>query len=396
MAHQEPRFQDVETADVILRLLSSTEEPLTLHLHSRPLCRSDFFEARLSKRWNPDNTLPVELSLPGRKNLAACSRCIELMYAPPAVLHTFFTCVQDALDVLEVAAELLFHDCVSACFFFLENVQWSPEDEVAIRSALASLNVEIPADLAARLHVSSDCKPAELMQDRLRLMFSKLSVASRYSSSFFRLYIKTQLQENVHPSVHPVFAGVNEATLYEEWHRNLDLLSKASKSSEAFAITRALDWLLEMLLSLKIGVKAVNIFAQEHTAKLLVRFGISSNSIRVVYMLERIMKAFQRGELIISRPIRFALVKNWLTINLNTVDDQAEKGRLKNDLREGFCALTKTLPQVDQSEIFEVWFATCFDMLYRPWPDLQGVLELSCDKLRQAQQRQAKRQETSV
>lgn len=225
-----PRYGEEATADVVV-ILRPVEGPSLppLLLHSRALRQSEFFDTRLSERWaNGDNcnnvNQPLEITLDKCTNPNTYVRCIQLLYVPHRVKHTTFNDVQDALGILEVAAELLFQDCVDACMRYLEAVPWTLENEAAIRGCMANLHLQPSPDLAARLCVpdeSPSSKPVEIMKDVLGEL---LSLVTNGAPSKARDITERVLLANVHPSTSPTFASVNEVALFREFQGNLEQL----------------------------------------------------------------------------------------------------------------------------------------------------------------------------
>lgn len=222
-----PRYGDEGTADVILVLKPVEGLPLPpLLLHSRALRRSEFFETRLSERWatSSDQNGPLEITLDKCVNPSTYVRCIQLLYVPDRIKHTAFNDVQDALGILEVAAELLFHDCVDACMRYLEAVPWTLENEGAIRGCVASLHLQSSPDLAARLSIPENGtmeKPVDVMKNVLGEL---LALVTNGAPSKARDITERVLLANVHPSASPAFAAVNEVALLKEFQGNLSQL----------------------------------------------------------------------------------------------------------------------------------------------------------------------------
>jgi hypothetical protein len=130
-ALQNLRFDDEHFADVLLHLCSlqgAAWAPLLLH--SRALRKSEFFETRLCERWASASfssefgqcSKPLEITLDNCIDVGTYVRCIRLLYIADRLKQITFVDVQDALRVLQVAAKLLFHDCVRACMHYLEAI----------------------------------------------------------------------------------------------------------------------------------------------------------------------------------------------------------------------------------------------------------------------------------
>eukprot|EP00249_Psilotum_nudum_P018005 c26595_g1_i4 orf=520-1851(+) len=394
-----PHFGDAQTADVVLLLIPLEGAALPpIHVHSKALCRSEFFEARLSERWAVDDRRPVELTLDKCKNPETYSRCIQLMYVPDRVKHSSFAGVQDALNILEVAAELLFHDCVNACMGFLESIPWTNENENAIRSCLSSLHIQVTPDLASRLNSAQnlpDCKPVEIMKE---LLGELLSLVTNGAPSKARDITERVLLANVQPSASPAFAAVNEVALFKELQNNLDALKSQLRkfasffswsSHQLFIASSALRWLLEELFALQIGDVAIKMFSEEQDLAQLMISRIYQNPFTetLFCILVRMLQALQSGEVVIPRSIRVAFITTWLPVVAKLSNDSEEISRddgLQLKLEEGLRAVVGTLAIADQEEIFKIWIGTCLKCR-RAYPDLSTTFDSWCDKLRQAQ-----------
>jgi hypothetical protein len=113
-ALQTPRFGDKHSADVLLHLRPLRDAAWApLLLHSRALRKSEFFETRLCERWASASSSsesgqcskPLEITLDNCIDAGTYVRCIRLLHVADRVKHITFIDVQDALRVLQVAAE---------------------------------------------------------------------------------------------------------------------------------------------------------------------------------------------------------------------------------------------------------------------------------------------------
>jgi hypothetical protein len=246
---QAPRYGDDQSADVLLHVRPSEGAPSApLLLHSRVLRKSEFFEARLSERWasrsasSPESDRcfkPLEITLDTCADAETYIRCIRLLYAANPVKDTTFNDVQDAVGILQVAAEILFHDCVGACMRYLEAVRWSAEDESAIRSRVASLQLQVSPELAFRLcslaSLPDNCSPADLMGDVL----DELLTQARNTGHARALDLTTSvLLANAQATSSPAFAAVNEIALHKELQTNWDRLKMQLKTTNLVYVYR--------------------------------------------------------------------------------------------------------------------------------------------------------------
>ncbi|XP_024379480.1 uncharacterized protein [Physcomitrium patens] len=121
----------------------------TLHVHSAYLRRCQYFDACLVERWS-NTDLPLELTLEARCNPRAYTRCMQLLYGPE-ISPSSFANVAHAIEVLPVAAQLVFQECVDACMRYLAVMPWNAANLFDIRSAVAAFQIAPTSDLAARL-----------------------------------------------------------------------------------------------------------------------------------------------------------------------------------------------------------------------------------------------------
>ncbi|KAL2641312.1 hypothetical protein R1flu_008899 [Riccia fluitans] len=416
-----PRFGDDLTSDVALHLINGGEERedgegvpevvSTLYLHSSALRRSEFFEARLSERWSSNagagcssgnqlqvgsNNNVVELTIDRCKDPQTYIRCIQLLYVPDRVKHTCFLDIQDALNILEVAAELLFHDCVVACMRYLESVPWTPGQESLIRSCVSNLHLQPSEDLQARLCEPEsvlDVKPVDIMQGVLGEL---LALVTNGAPSKAREITERVLLANVQPSTSSAFANVNEVALFKELQGNLEILKVQLRKFANFfswnghqvnVACSALRWILDELFTLHIADEAIRMISEEKELAQLMVSRIYQNPFTetLFFVLGRMLQALQKGEVLSPRSVRLTLLTTWLPVVAKLGNDNDNFGleETQRSLEDGLGAVVETLPMVDQEIIFRIWIGACLKCR-RAWPDLSEAFELWCNKLRQA------------
>ncbi|KAK9108847.1 hypothetical protein Sjap_016907 [Stephania japonica] len=126
-------------SDVILRLYfdplsPSSHDDLVLSLHSDLLRQSNYFSALFSNRWKKPNSSSDKGF---RLNLSISSLRYESFDDHLKVLHLFYTKnfagstnnISAALSIIQIAIELLFEECVTACVRFIEAVAWTDEEQ---------------------------------------------------------------------------------------------------------------------------------------------------------------------------------------------------------------------------------------------------------------------------
>jgi hypothetical protein len=107
---------------------------------------------------------------------------------------------------------------------YLEAVRWSAEDESAIRSCVASLQLQVSPELAFRLcslgSLPENCSPADLMGEVLDELLTEARIAGHARA---RDLTTSVLLANAQATSSPAFAAVNEIALQKElqtsWER---------------------------------------------------------------------------------------------------------------------------------------------------------------------------------
>lgn len=297
-------FNDASTADIILRLFIDTadsplesspsveDSDLHVYLHSTILRRAKYFSALLSDRWiglvHPHTSSPENSSSSGsgsdrgelfRLNLGVSPTpgsiqnhltVLELLYT-----SDFANTVDNAstaLDLLPVALELLFEECVRWCVAFLEAVPWTEEEENRVVSLIPFLNEEESKELVARVSpVGEDACEAMLeglissaMNNYQNTAFVKAFVgkilrdlssretAKRVLESAFRRSLKT-VKESLEDYSSPVFRGDhNESEAIQRLN-----LHKASTNG------KHLLWLVERMIELRVADVAVREWSEQ-------------------------------------------------------------------------------------------------------------------------------------
>ena len=303
-------FNDPSTADVVLRLFIDAASPLEstssspssgdsfsisdlhVYLHSAVLRRSKYFSALLSDRWichvhppPPEHSSATatttsdeehelfRLNLgvpPTTGSIQSHLTVLELLYT-----NDFATAIDSAstaLDLLPVALELLFEDCVRSCVRFLEAVPWTEEEEKRVLSLIPFLSEEESKELLARVSpVGEDsCESmlgglissamnnyqntafvkafvAKILRD-----FSSKESAKRVLEKAFKMSLKT-VKESLEDYSSPVFRGDHNET---EAIQRLNL-HKASTSG------KHLLWLVERMIELRVADAAVREWSEQ-------------------------------------------------------------------------------------------------------------------------------------
>jgi hypothetical protein len=116
MAKQLVHFGDKNTIDLKVNLIDLDGTNYLgnhLYLHSQVLRKSQLYETMLFGRSSSQPPLEIkERNSYGGENYV---KCIQFMYSSQTHKHFSFSSVDEALSILPIALELLFHDCVEGC-----------------------------------------------------------------------------------------------------------------------------------------------------------------------------------------------------------------------------------------------------------------------------------------
>jgi hypothetical protein len=153
---ERPQFGDQSTTDIKLELTSTDGEERqrnSLYLHSEALRKSEFYNTLLSENWSSEKKRPLEIEITTTQSAHIYIKCIQLMYYSYAGERLRFPNVDEALAILPVASELLFHHCLEECMKYLNAVRWSTKQEMKLKALLLSLEINTSSDLAAKLRI---------------------------------------------------------------------------------------------------------------------------------------------------------------------------------------------------------------------------------------------------
>ncbi|KAH9295648.1 hypothetical protein KI387_039236 [Taxus chinensis] len=139
------QFGDQRNTDVKLLIMFSDGLEYSggpVYFHSQVLKKSKYFEPRLPERWSADMSSFTEIKLTVPPNAVPQNyiKCINLMYSSYQS-DISFSGVDETLDILPVALELLFDEGIQACMQYLEAVCWTPQQKPRIRALLSYLQV---------------------------------------------------------------------------------------------------------------------------------------------------------------------------------------------------------------------------------------------------------------
>ncbi|KAI4298345.1 hypothetical protein L6164_031918 [Bauhinia variegata] len=391
-------FNDSSTADVILRLFFDTISPLEsasgsrsvesvstsdihVYLHSHVIRHSKYFSALLSDRWidqaHPeysDELLRLNLGVPPAPGcMQSHLTVLELLYTNDFV--NIIDSASTALDLLPVALELLFEECVRSCVNFLEAVPWTEEEEKRVLNLIPFLKKEESKELLARVSpVGEDS--CEVMLEGLILSaihnyqnmayvkafvakilrdFSSREPTKRVLERAFNMSLKT-VKESLEEYSNPDFRGDQKET---EAIQRLNL-------HKAMTNGRHLLWLVERMIELRVADVAVKEWSEQtaFTADLQRAFrddawrnivpGLPGVVLRCTC---RLANAIAAGTILADRQVRRKLVEDWLPVLVVCKDNVSPMSpsnkSLYLELEETFLRLISTLPMLDAQELLQ-------------------------------------------
>ncbi|PKA58138.1 BTB/POZ domain-containing protein [Apostasia shenzhenica] len=406
-------FNDPATADVILSLQlersSDNEEPklsydptplksLDLHLHSSFLRRSRYFDALLSDRW-----LRPEASATEGSSSSAVSRLTLKVLAlgnacrpfdnHVTVLQLIYTLdftgvissVPDALELLPIALELLFDDCVRACVRFLEAVPWTDEEEEGVLSVIPFLREEESRDLLARVssrnpaidHGKSISEemlhglilkasnpqpgmaPVKALTGELLRDYPSRDAVRRVLDRAFSSTLGT-VRELLAEYASPDFRVVGDDDETEAIHR--------VKLYRAVSNVRSLSWIVDRMIELRVADTAAREWSEQAALTADLQKTLREDAWRnilpgfptvVLRCTSKLVNAIAAGRTLAPRQVRMELVRHWLPVLIvcrevgSPIQSSSGCKMLYRELEESFLKIISTLPISDAQVLLQ-------------------------------------------
>ncbi|KAG0450004.1 hypothetical protein HPP92_027117 [Vanilla planifolia] len=406
-------FNDHTTADVLLHLqldgspdLSAPDNvgipdpvlspSLDLHLHSSSLRRSRYFAARLSDRWlRPDPsslvagssygisrlTLKVQTAGNCRRPFDAYVTVLQLLYSLD--FSATILSVSDALEMLPIALELLFDDCIRACVRFLEAVPWTDEEEEGVLGLVPFLKEEESRDLLARIFPLVPAGDGNSISEEmlfgliLKAIHSHPRVATvkAFVANLLRDYSSLDSVRRVLDRAFLVSLGTMKELLGEYASPDFRVAGD-NDETEAFqrlklhaavVNARSLFWILERMIELRVADSAAKEWCNQASLASDLQKTFREDAWRniapglpslVLRCTSRLANEMAAGSILAPRQVRLELVKHWLPV-LNvcreTVSPMPSNGHkmLYQDLEESFLQIISTLPICDARDLLQ-------------------------------------------
>ncbi|KAK6159464.1 hypothetical protein DH2020_006778 [Rehmannia glutinosa] len=398
-------FNDAATADVILRLIidqqyshvemseasSDTSTPIDqseiqIYLHSRVLCRSKYFTALLSDRWQQQNESSsgspeitpklyrFKLTVPANTDsINHHLTVLQLLYSDD--LLSSIDSVSTALDLLPIALELLFEDCIKACVKFLEAVPWSEDEEEKILNLIPFLSNEESKELLARVSPAKRESSEEMLHGLIlsaihnhpNMAFAKAFVAKLLRDFSSRESARKVLDKAFEKSLRVVKQSLEEYSSpdFRGDHNETEAIQRLNLHT-AMTNGKHLLWLVERMIELKVADTAVKAWSEQasFTSDLQRAFRddawrniVPSLPAVVLRCTSRLANAVATGHILAAKQVRMKLVRDWLPVLITCKDSVSLMGpnhkSLYLELEETFLRIISTLPLSDAQDLLQ-------------------------------------------
>ncbi|GMI88179.1 hypothetical protein like AT1G63850 [Hibiscus trionum] len=404
-------FNDPYTADVLLRLFvdrsafdsdaptgSTRQSDIQIYLHSDVIRRAKYFAALLSDCWqhrtiadaNSDNCAEGSRSNDrgNNKNLVHLNLAVvdddpNSITARLTVLQLLYTSdfaavidsASTALEILPVALELLFEECVKSCLKFLEAVPWSEEEEKRVLSLIPLLREEESKELLARVSPGKDDSCEDMLHGLIlaaihnnpNMAFVKAFVAKLMRDFSSRESARRVLERAFESSLKVVKESLEEYTSpdFRGDHNETEAIQRLNLHT-AMTNGRHLLWLVERMIELRVADSAVREWSEQasFTADLQRAFrddawrnivpGLPAVVLRCTCKLANAVAA---GNILAATQVRMQLVKDWLPVLLVCKDNASpmlpSHKTLYLELEETFLRIISTLPMSDAQALLQ-------------------------------------------
>lgn len=322
---------------------------------------------------------------------------MQLLYGPE-VSPSSFENVAHAIEVLPVAAQLVFQECVDVCMRYLTVMPWNAVNLSEIRSAVAAFQIAPTPDLAARLGTFGTLAKDSAL-DALKRVLETLLLKSMQmdqpelleskvleNRSAFERLLKVSMKG---PTVSKSVAGVVKDVMYEALRRAVEDFRQHCRiphiyKDEEFSIAgKGLFWLLNSLVDFGIAEDATRtIFIDRSFSQML--FGIwphvttdytysGLNFIQdTCNVLVRYLEIVAKGEIWLENSVRLALVEAWLP-ELVAIDFCIFEAT-KKSVDKALNGVLKTLPPLEQEAYLSKWPT-------QNWPNLSEAFDAWCSTM---------------
>ncbi|KAL5703741.1 hypothetical protein ACHQM5_022259 [Ranunculus cassubicifolius] len=380
--------------DVRLSLKGKSGECLVLELDSEVLSANSSVFANLildCRKREGDSVTFCRIEVPEVQNLSVFHDTIELMFEEDITRRLRKMGVSRSIDVLEVAAGIMFTKGVLSCLKYIEAVPWSESEEDKLRSLFTRFTFDdtTTRDVLARLSLPDHHNNSNDSSQHLAIQLIRSVTTGNDTNS--RSELKTLVKDLFAKSsvYEKDLTGLEKQDLYAICQSCLnslvslfkgDHLDSDSSRTLIERISREVDsinWLLEILLDQQMAEDFIDIWAEQD--ELVQNHGKASPMVR--YELSRVSAwifiALGKGKLHIRTETRVRVFQTWFKPML--VDfgwlQRCRKGLDIKVLEEGMGQGVLTLPMKNQHDLFMEWFR-CFSKQGSECPNLGKAFQI--------------------
>ncbi|PWA28628.1 BTB/POZ fold [Artemisia annua] len=301
---------------------------------------------------------------------------LEMLYCDENEILSAIENVSIALEVLPIALELLFEECVSVCVRYLEAVPWTEEEENCVLSILPLLKADEKCELLGRVNpVKKDVSEEMLhglilsaVQSHPNMAFAKAFVAKLLREFSCRVSARRVLEDSFRGSLKVVKESLEEYSSPDFRggdHNETEAIQRLNLHT-AMTNGRHLLWLIERMIELRVADMAVKEWSEQgaFTADLQRAFrddawrnivpGLPAVVLRCTC---RLANAVAAGVILVPRQVRMKLVKDWLPVLIvckdNVTPMLTNHKPLYLELEETFLKIISTLAMSEAQELLQ-------------------------------------------
>ncbi|KAK9167184.1 hypothetical protein Scep_002375 [Stephania cephalantha] len=384
--------------DVRLSLKGKNGECVVLEMDSVVLVENSCVFAKLVSDCRKSSGCSANLcriEVPDVEKLSVYVETIELMFEGDVMRRLVKMGVSRAIDVLEVAASIMFTKGVSSCLKYLEAVPWTEGEEERLKKLFETYKFDetTKGDVLSRLYSEEQINSQEHMAMQLVCSVTNgtdVNARTELKSFVMGLLSKSSIYQKSLP-------GLNKEDLYVVCQSCLGSLVKLfEEASEATSpqrkptkpktakplierISRQVDnvnWLLDILLEQQLAEHFVDVWANESellrmhkTVSPMVRYEISRISAAVFV-------ALGRGKLQCPTETRCRFVEAWFEPMMSDFGwlRRCKKGLDIKLLEDAIGQLLLTLPMKLQQQLFMEWLFS-YSKQGREFPNLAKAFQ---------------------
>lgn len=374
MAKEALHLGDKATADVRLHLIGSTGEEYggnPIFCHSQVLKKSELFQTKLSERRSSDKP-PFEIKVKVSESNEKYMKCIQLMYSYYEDECFYFSDVDEALSILPVASELMFHDCIKECMLYLDAVRWNPQQKVQLQALLSSLQINTLPALMARLGMSQDpksgCGHTEILKESLQELLSVTRNGSDQYCSIVEKHLLHYFDANANAS--PAVKDECRNVILKEFTVHIEILKSKSDDQNSVQLTcSTLSWLIHSIQQhdRKLFEALLKKFCEDTDLRKSITQAVNSYSYAYTHdilciLISMFLKAMGNGDIITPASFRVFFLTNWVDIMVALVavweGNTYRRSTIKEfvtEMEKGIADVGDTLSLVEQKLIYNIW-----------------------------------------